>query len=85
MAEQLQALKKPSIVEVDRESLIDISQIKIDTEQPTEKRINDYLRQVGNPYMVRVGEYVVQLQYMNCEKSFDDRMEEYITKMAALH
>ena len=36
-------------------SLTDVSEIRIDRGQPVEKRRQQYLEKVGNPYLVRVG------------------------------
>ena len=48
---------------VDRDSLVDVRSIQIDESLPKEKRIEEYIRQVKNPYCVRVGEIVVKNVY----------------------
>ena len=78
----LQELKRVNIKEVNPDELVDISEIEIDTEQSVQKRVKEYVEQVHNPYLVRVGEYVVKIGYSDCEETLNDRMKQYISKIA---
>ena len=78
----LQELKRVNIKEVNPDELVDISEIEIDTKQSVQKRVKEYVEQVHNPYLVRVGEYVVQIGYSDCEETLNDRMKQYISKIA---
>ena len=76
----LQELKRVNIKEVNPDELVDISEI--DTKQSVQKRVKEYVEQVHNPYLVRVGEYVVKIGYSDCEETLNDRMKQYISKIA---
>lgn len=78
----LQELKRVNIKEVNPDELVDISEIGIDTKQSVQKRVKEYVEQVHNPYLVRVGEYVVKIGYSDCEETLNDRMKQYISKIA---
>lgn len=54
-----------------KSSLIDIMQVKINTDKPLEYRFDDYLRSVKNPYIFRVDDVGVKI---NCigNKNFVD-------------
>jgi len=78
----LQELKRVNIKEVNPDELVDISEIEIDTKQSVQKRVKEYVEQVHNPYLVRVGEYVVKIGYSDCEETLNDRMKQYISKIA---
>ena len=78
----LQGLKRVNIKEVNPDELVDISEIEIDTKQSVQKRVKEYVEQVHNPYLVRVGEYVVKIGYSDCEETLNDRMKQYISKIA---
>jgi len=56
----------------------DIRDIRIDRSLPREKRVRQYLRQVGNPYMVRVGNIKVKIRFANEGTSFEDAFEEML-------
>ena len=78
----LQELKRVNTKEVNPDELVDISEIEIDTKQSVQKRVKEYVEQVHNPYLVRVGEYVVKIGYSDCEETLNDRMKQYISKIA---
>lgn len=78
----LQELKRVNIKEVDPDELADISEIEINTKQSVQKRVKEYVEQVHNPYLVRVGEYVVKIGYSDCKETLNDRMKQYISKIA---
>ena len=78
----LQELKCVNIKEVNPDELVDISEIEIDTKQSVQKRVKEYVEQVHNPYLVRVGEYVVKIGYSDCKETLNDRMKQYIKKIA---
>ena len=77
----LQELKRVNIKEVNPDELVDISEIEIDTKQSVQKRVKEYVEQVHNPYLVRVGEYVVKIGYSDCKETLNDRMKQYISKI----
>ena len=78
----LQELKRVNIKEVNPEELVDISEIEIDMKQSEQKRVKEYVEQVHTPYLVRVGEYVVKIGYSDCKETLNDRMKQYISKIA---
>lgn len=78
----LQELKRVNIKEVNPDELVDISEIEIDMKQSVQKRVKEYVEQVHNLYLVRVGEYVVKIGYSDCKETLNDRMKQYISKIA---
>ena len=64
--------------DADVEELKDIRKIRVDRGQTKEKRIAQYLRQVGNPYLVRVGNVKVKIRFANNGVSFEDAFEELL-------
>ena len=53
-------------------------------EKPVPDRVEEYVRKVGNPFLVRVGEYAVKIGYSDCEETLNDRMKQYIKKLAEI-
>ena len=64
--------------DADVEELKDIRKVRVDRGQTKEKRIAQYLRQVGNPYLVRVGNVKVKIRFANNGVSFEDAFEELL-------
>ena len=51
------------INECDRDELVDISTVKIDTTLPVKERIRDYIRQIKNPYCYLDHGVVVKISF----------------------
>lgn len=70
---------------IDRDSLVDIETVTVDTSLPKEERMRDFLRQVKNPYLYRHGKYVVKLTFSETDVTLEELMADYIrSKCAAL-
>ena len=63
---------------VDRSALKDIREVHINTELPKKERILDFIRQIGNPYCYRHGDYVVKVGFADTDVTLEDRMISYI-------
>lgn len=73
--EQLQHMQNMSIMELDRKQLANAEDIVIDTTKSVESRIRSYIEQTGNPFAQNVGEYILQIGFMEgTDDLIDDRM-----------
>ncbi|MCI8556913.1 MAG: hypothetical protein HFI19_03940 [Lachnospiraceae bacterium] len=73
--EELKRMQNMDIMELKREELANIQDIVIDTTKSVQKRIQSFLEQTGNPFAMNVGEYILQIGFMEgTEDSIDDRM-----------
>lgn len=75
-AEEYRNYLETDFDDVDLKELKDIRKIRIDRNQTKEKRIAQYLRQVGNPYLVCIGNVKVKIRFANNGVSFEDAFEE---------
>lgn len=82
--EELQRMEQADIRNAVPEDLVDISKIEIDMKKSVSARVEDYVQKVGNPFLVRVGEYIVKIGYSACEETLNDRMKQYIRKVAEI-
>lgn len=77
-AEEYRALLAVDFEDVELGSLTDISKLRIDRGQPLEKRRQQYLKQVGNPYLVRVGGMKVKIRFaeegISMEEAFENML-----------
>lgn len=62
-AEEYRKMLNTDFSDVELEELTDISGIQIDRGLPLEERKQQYLKKVGNPYLVRVGNMKVKVQF----------------------
>ncbi|MCI9017674.1 MAG: hypothetical protein HFI26_02660 [Lachnospiraceae bacterium] len=73
--EELKRMQDMDVMELERKELADIQDIVIDTTKSVSSRIRSFLEQTGNPFAMNVGEYILQIGFMEgAEDSIDDRM-----------
>lgn len=63
---------------VDRDELVDIRDVKVNTALPQQERALDFLRQIKNPYCYKHGKYVVKVRFSDTEVSLEERIADYI-------
>ena len=68
---------------IDRDSLVDIRSVKVDTSLPIEERKRDYIRQIKNPYLYRHGKYVVKLTFSETETTLEQKLTDYVRAKCA--
>ena len=81
--EALARMKDMDIREADAGKLADILEIEIDGDLSDREKKREFIRQIGNPYLYRQGEYVVKLSFADTDATLTDRLREYIEHMAA--
>ena len=69
---------------IDRSTLRDIRSVSIDTSQPRESRIRDYVRQIRNPYCYLHGKYVVKVSFTDSGPTLEDKLASYIAAKAGI-
>ena len=74
----IQKLKNTDLATIDREELVDIRDVKVNTALPKRERAVDFIRQIGNPYCYRHGKYVVKVGFSDTEVSLEERLAGYI-------
>lgn len=82
--EELHKMRDMDIMEADRDTLVDISEIRIDDSRPVEERMEDYLKQARNPYLLKSGDYVLKLCYQEDGESLEERMKSYLDAITQL-
>ena len=76
--EEIESMQNVDVRTVDRESLKDIRDVKVNTDLPKRERILDFIRQIGNPYCYRHGNFVVKVGFTDTDVTLEERMIAYI-------
>lgn len=58
----------------------DIAGIKVDTTLPTMERVMRYIQEVGNPYVCRVGDTVVEIKFSDKTATIQDRINHLVDR-----
>lgn len=77
----LEELKNVDIRTVDRDSLVDINDVKIDMNLPREERLIEFIRQIKNPYCYRCGKVVVKVSFADTKVTLEDRLINYLKSL----
>lgn len=73
--EELKRMQSINIMDLKREELANAEDIVIDTKKCVESRIKSFIEQTGNPFAQNVGEYILQVGFMEgTDDLIDDRM-----------
>lgn len=72
------AMQSVDVRTVDPDTLQDIRDVNVNMDLPKEKRMLDFLRQIGNPYCYRHGKYVVKVSFAETDLTLEDRMLAYL-------
>ncbi len=77
-AVSITSMKNTDLAAIDRDALVDIRSVKVNTALPKRERAIDFIRQIKNPYCYRHGKYVVKVAFSDTEVSLEERLAGYI-------
>ncbi len=80
-SEKVEEWKKVDVREVYMDTLVDIRDVNIDMDWPREKRIEEFIRQIKNPYCFKVGKVAVKVEFSEGDATFEDRVKEYLESL----
>lgn len=83
--EALAEMAAVDIRTVDISELTDLREIKIDTSQPVEKKLEAFARQTKNVYVNRMGDYVIKVKFQESGATIDDKMAEYLRRLSEVY
>jgi len=81
---QLDEMSRIEISSIDRNSLVDIKTVKIDTSLPIAKRMVQYLEQIKNPYCFSCGETPIRIRFSDTGKTLDKAVKDHYLGLKTL-
>ena len=75
---QLASMRSVDIKTFVLPDLIDISRLQVNHSLPVYERINQFVSDVGNPYLFRVDDTIVKVQYSEQGISLEERLSRLI-------
>ena len=73
----LKALRNADVCGCDFDELIDLRNVKTNRKMPLNRRADDFIAQVGNPYLFKVDDVVVKVEFGN-GKDFSEILTDVI-------
>lgn len=77
----VEEMKAVDIRTVDRDTLIDIRDVKIDRSLPLEERVRSFVEQIKNPYCFRCGDAVVKTSFLDTDVTLEDCVESFLRNL----
>ena len=74
----ISAMKDVDIRSVDKDSLVDLDSVQIDSSQSVQERAQSFLQQIQNPYCFRIGDVAVKVNYKQDGPSFQQNLEDIL-------
>lgn len=79
--ENISTLKNVDIRTVDKATLADISNVKINPNDSPEKKMTEYINQIKNPYCFLCNGYAVKIEFANTGRTIEDCFSDYIDNL----
>ena len=73
----LEQLRSVNPDEVNRNDLVDIQDIVVESRLPKEERIADFIQKVKNPYLCKCGNMLVQSVFEETDITLTERLTQY--------
>lgn len=80
-AEEYRRFLETDFGDVALKDMKDIRDVRIDRRLSKEGRIQQYLKQVGNPYLIRSGDIKIKVRFANEGITFEQAFEEMLLNM----
>lgn len=78
--EALEKFSKFGFEEIDKEKVVDISNITINQISTKEEKILEFLEMTENPYFVRCGNILVKMNFANTGLRIDECFQRYLSQ-----
>ena len=78
-SDALARMRQQNIKEINKDDLVDIRSVVVDTSLPPEQRMMNYLEQVKNPYLFRCGDAVVSVRFSAGGTALDGLLKNYFS------
>lgn len=82
--DELNKLKQVDIRKADPDQLVDLRNVEINEKESVENRLNQYIEAVHNPYLVKIGDYIVKFSYQDSGEGIEEKMLSYVSRMAKI-
>jgi hypothetical protein len=76
--ETLRQMRSIDINTIDPDTVVDASEIYIDTKMPVPERMAEYVRQIRNPYFMKVGKVIVKMNFADTSVTAKECYERYL-------
>lgn len=77
----LKALQDISYQTMDRNTLKDVSEITLDKATSILERVESFINEVQNPYIMKCGNTIVEVEFSDNKKAIDAQIKDYLKSL----
>ena len=77
----LETMRNTDFLTVEKSTLADIQDVKIDVTLTKLERMRQYIAQLCNPYFYKCDDIVIKVRHANTNQTINDRLENFISDM----
>jgi len=74
-------MAQPQKKDLNRDALVDVRDISIDSTLPQDERIKAFVSQIKNPYCFKVGDVIVNVSYVGNGTTLNERFVDMLSMM----
>lgn len=74
----LKALQDMSYQKMEKNTLRDVSKITLDKATSILERVEAFINEVQNPYIMKCGNTIVEVEFLNNKKTIDSQIKSYL-------
>lgn len=71
-------MKNTDIALINKDELVDISEVKINSDLSKKERIIDYINQIKNPYCFKCGGVTVKMSFADTNTTLEENLELFL-------
>lgn len=79
---ELETMRNIDIKSVSENELVDIREVVVDSKRPVQKRLDDYMHKIKNPYCYKYADYIVKVRFADSNVTLEDKLQELIFSIA---
>ena len=76
----MEEMKNIDVTKVNPQDLVDIRDVEINNKLKPEKRKEDYIAQIKNPYCYKYAGYIVKITFEDTDATLTQRLKEIIAR-----
>ncbi len=76
----MEEMKNVDVTKVDPRDLVDVRDVKINGDLKPEKRKEDFIAQIKNPYCYKYAGYIVKITFEDTDVTLAERLREMISR-----
>ena len=79
---KLEEMRNIDVTTVEEQDLVDIRDVEINGSLKQGKKVEDYVKQIKNPYCYKYGDNIVKISFEDTEVTITERLRELILRTA---